>query len=74
MTATPFQDRLDMLCDEQPSSSEWRDFFETDEEPAFDEALRLVKSGQSVFLQGYGGTGRTFAAKEIAKFPELAPL
>ena len=24
-------------------------------------------SGQSVFLQGFGGTGRTFAAKQIAK-------
>ena len=53
--------------DEQPAFQGWRDFYETDDELAFDEALRLVEQGQSVFLQGFGGTGRTFAAKEIAR-------
>ena len=70
VTSAPFQNR-NLICscgarDEQPASEGWRDFIETDEEPAFDEALRLVEQGQSVFLQGFGGTGRTHAAKEIA--------
>ena len=34
---------------------------------AFDEARRLEMEGRSVFLQGFGGTGRTYAAKLIAK-------
>ena len=40
--------------DEQPAVQGWRDFYETDDELAFDEALRLVEQGQSVFLQGFG--------------------
>ena len=46
---------------------EWKDFFETDGALASDEARRLVAEGQSVFLQGFGGTGRTYAAKAIAR-------
>ena len=45
----------------------WQDFFETNDQPAFDEARRLVMEGQSAFLQGFGGTGRTYAAKMIVK-------
>ena len=44
----------------------WNDFFETPSAPAIEEAKRLVLEGQSVFLQGFGGTGRTYAAKAIA--------
>ena len=40
--------------DEQPASEDWRDAYATDDELAFDEALRLVNQGQSVFLQGFG--------------------
>ena len=47
--------------------AQWTDFFETKHKPAFDEARRLVMEGRSVFLQGFGGTGRTYAAKLIAK-------
>ena len=47
--------------------AQWTDFFETKHKPAFDEARRLVMEGHSVFLQGFGGTGRTYAAKLIAK-------
>ena len=46
----------------------WQDFVETDSQPAIDRARELViGEGQSVFLQGFGGTGRTYAAKQIAK-------
>ena len=51
----------------QSRSSHWEDFFETDESPAFDEALRLVQQGEYVSLQGFGGTGRTSEAKDIAR-------
>ena len=43
----------------ESETEQWKDFFETDETPAFDEALRLVQQGEPVFLQGFGGTGRT---------------
>ena len=46
----------------------WQDFVETDSQPTIDRARELViGEGQSVFLQGFGGTGRTYAAKQIAK-------
>ena len=46
----------------------WQDFVETDSQPTIDRARELVTGeGQSVFLQGFGGTGRTYAAKQIAK-------
>ena len=46
----------------------WQDFVGTGSQPAIDRARELViGEGQSVFLQGFGGTGRTFAAKQIAK-------
>ena len=46
----------------------WQDFVETDRQPTIDRARELViGEGQSVFLQGFGGTGRTYAAKQIAK-------
>ena len=52
------------LASEPP---QWQDFFETNDQPAFNEAGRLVMEGRSVFLQGFGGTGRTCAAKMIVK-------
>ena len=53
------------LCNDLPK---WRDFTETHEHKALDEARRLVVGeGRSVCLQGFGGTGRTYAAKLIAK-------
>ena len=45
----------------------WRNFFETDENPAFDEVPRLAEKGESVFLHGFGGAGRTHAAEQIAR-------
>ena len=45
----------------------WQDFTETDNQPAIDRARELVLGGQSVFLQGFGGTGRTCTAKDIAR-------
>ena len=39
---------------------QWRDF-------GTEEVQRLVFSGKSVFLNGFGGTGKTFAAKEVVK-------
>ena len=41
----------------------WRDYYE----PSAEQARKLVMSGSSVFLQGFGGTGRTYATKLIVK-------
>ena len=63
MTEPPVTGTFDVNVD----PVQWTDFFETTNKPAFDEARRLVMEGRSVFLQGFGGTGRTYAAKLIAK-------
>ena len=47
---------LSISPDERP----WNDY-------EADEVLRLVENGESVSLCGYGGTGKTFAAKRAAK-------
>ena len=47
--------------------AQWCDFHEADDNPTLVEAMRIVMEGSSVFLQGFGGTGRTCAAKVIVK-------
>ena len=42
----------------------WIDYFVDD---AMGEARAIVTRGESVFLQGFGGTGRTYAARAIVK-------
>ena len=43
-----------------PDERPWNDY-------AADEVLRLVENGESVFLCGYGGTGKTFVAKRAVR-------
>ena len=56
-TEAPITEPFSISPDERP----WNEYYEADE------ALRLVENGESVFLCGYGGTGKTFAAKEAAQ-------
>ena len=45
----------------------WTDFYEPRDKPTFEEARGLVLEGKSVFTQGFGSTGRTCSAKQLAR-------
>ena len=56
-TEAPITETFSISPDERP----WNEYYEADD------VLRLVEKGESVFLCGYGGTGKTFAARAAAQ-------
>ena len=66
-TAPPITEGFVVEAEALAAASGWNDFTEDEEHPAEEEALRLISSGQSVFFNGFGGTGKTHAAKQAAK-------
>ena len=62
-TEAPVTEPFAMDLEERP----WRDFHEGESGAASDELLRLVDLGESCFCNGYGGTGKTVAAKAVAR-------